>query len=284
MNQFSIYWAEFRYEIRAGLRGPLFTITAIGFTLYVLMILTNADITRGFGAIRNSAAIVYNFSTFMAMYLFFAWAWVFGQAILRDRSVHLHENVLSSPINLSALLFARYLGATVVAFLLGAVVPLSIFLMPIMSWIGLVQPADIGVAPVLPVLLSLVLFVLPTAMGIGALFISSALWTRSVAGPFALAALLMLIWMLGLIVLRNGDISDTLGSLIDPTMYNEVARQLGELTVSEKKNYLINVTSFYLLNRLVWLVLPIALLLFILKGLKREHLLLDKGKKKGSGE
>lgn len=280
MKQFSIYWAEFLHEIRAGLRGPLFTITAIGFTLYVLMVLTNADITRGFGAIRNSAAVVYRFSTFMSMYMFFVWAWVFGQSVLRDRSMHLHENVLSSPTNLPTLLFSRYLGASVVAFLLGAVVPLSIFLLPINAWFGLVPSADVGAAPILPVLLSLVLFVLPTALGIGALFISSALWMRSVAGPFALAAFLMLIWMLSLIVFRNGDISDTIGSLIDPTVYNEVARQISDLTPNEKTNYLIHITPFYLMNRLVWVLLPIALLVLVLRRLKHEHLLMDKGKGK----
>lgn len=280
MSRFAIYWAEFLYEIRAGLRGPLFTIAVIGFTLYILMMLTGGDAMRGFGAVRNASSMVYQLSTGMSMYLFFVWAWIFGQAVMRDRSVHLSENVLSSPIHLPTLLFSRYLGASVVAFLLGAVVPLSIFLMPITAWLGLVPLADIGDAPVLAVFLSLLLFVLPTALGIGALFVSITLWMRSTAGPFALAAFLMLVWMLGLIVVRNGDISDMIATLIDPTMFSEVGRQIKELTADEKINYIIDVSPLYLLNRIVWFVLPIALLLFVLKGLKREHMLLEKGKKK----
>ncbi|MCH9812656.1 MAG: hypothetical protein K0U47_01795 [Epsilonproteobacteria bacterium] len=280
MSGLSVYWAEFRHEIRAGLRGPLFIIAAIGFTLYILMMLTGGDAMRGFGVVRNSSSMVYKISTGMSIYLFFVWAWIFAQVVMRDHTVYLSENVLSSPIHLPSLLFARYLGASVVAFLLGAVIPLSVFLMPITALLGLVPPADIGVAPVSAVLLSLLLFVLPSALGIGALFVSSSLWTRSTAGSFALSAFLMLIWMLGLIVVRNGDISDTFAVLIDPTMFSEVGRQIQDLTANEKNNYFIDVTSAYLMNRLVWFVLPIGLLLMVLGRLKREHLLLEKSKKK----
>ena len=279
MNRIAIYWMEFRHEIRSGLRGPLFPIAAIGFTLYVLMALTNGNVMRGIGATRNSATMVYEFATFMSMYLFFVWAWVFGQVVVRDRNVHLNENVLSSPVHLPTLLFTRYLGATVVAFLLGAVVPLSLFLMPIPVWLGLLPQAVIGAAPVLPVLLSLLLLVLPTALGIGALLVSSALWTRSTAGPFAVAAFLILVWMLSFLIFQEGDISDTVSVLLDPTVFSEVIRQTDDLTPNEKNDFLINVTSVFLINRLLWCLLPMGLLLIVLRGLKREHLLLDNSKK-----
>jgi ABC-type transport system involved in multi-copper enzyme maturation permease subunit len=281
MNRIAVYWAEFRHEIRAGLRGPLFTITAIGLTFYMLMVLTNGNGMRGFGIMRNSATIMYQFSTGMSMFLFFAWAWVFGQVVVRDRNVHLDENVLSSPVRLPRLLFARYLGATVVAFLLGAVIPLSFFLSPVLVWLKLVPQEAVGAAPVLPVLLSLLLFVLPTALGIGALFVSSALRTRSTAGPLVVAALLMLIWMIGLIVFRDGDISDNIAAVVNPTVGSEVARQIADLAPNEKVDYLIKVTPPYLMNRLVWVLLPVGLLLILLRRLKREHLLLDNNKKTG---
>lgn len=275
----AVYWAEFRHEIRAGLRGPLLPIAAVVFTLYVLVVLTNGNVLRGFGATRNSAAIMYQFATFLSVYLFFVWAWIYVQVVVRDRNVRLDENVLSSPISLPKLLFARYLGASVVAFLLGAVVPLSFFLMPIPAWLGLFPPTAIGDAPVLPVLLILLLFLLPAVLGIGALFVSSALWTRSTAGPFVVAAFLMLIWMVGLLVFRISDISDTLASVLDPTMFNEVDRQISDLTPNEKNDFLLDVTSLYLLNRLLWFVLPVGLLLFVLRRLNRDHLLLDNSKK-----
>ena len=282
MNSFAVYWAEFRHEIRAGLRGPLFPITAIGFTLYILLLLINADTMRDMGASdipRNSAVLVYRLSTGMSMFLFFVWAWVFGQAVVRDRNVHLDENVLCSPIRLHTLLFARYLGATVVGFLLGAVVPLSLFLTPMLAWLGLVPQASVGAAPVLPVLMSLLLFVLPTTLGLGALFICSALWTRSTAGPFAVAAALMLIWMFGLVVLRGGDISDTLSVLVDPSVFVEFARQTEDWTPSEKAGRLMDVTPVFLINRLLWCLLPVGLMLVMLRRFQREHLLLDNSKK-----
>jgi len=279
MNPLSIYWAEFRHEVRAGMRGPLFPIAAIGFTLYVLIVITNGNVLRGFGAMRNSSAIIYQFATFMSIYMFFVWAWVFAQVVVRDRNVNLQENVLSSPISLDKLLFARYLGASFVAFLIGSVIPLSFLLMPIPAWLGMVPPETIGVAPVLPVLLSMFLFVLPAVLGMGALFVSSAIWTRSTVGPFVVAAFLMLIWMLGFLVFNEADINDTMAALLDPTLFTEVDQQIDVLTPDEKNDFLLAVTLPYLLNRLLWFVLPVGLLLFVLRRLKRDDLLLGNSKK-----
>lgn len=273
-----IYITEFWHEIRAGMRGPLFPITSIGLILYLLMVLANAEYMRDMGAAgipRNSAHLMYQLSSGMSVWLYFIWAWVFGQAVLRDRSVNLHENVLTAPVSLQHLLLARYLGAAVVALLLGLIMPLSLFLVPVLHWMNLIPAELVGAMPIQSALWSLVVFILPSVIGIGALLTASALWMRNIAGPFLIAALLMLVWMTSLIALRGGDINDAIATLIDPTAFGEAEQQTLSWTPAEKISRLMDLTLPLLFNRILWTVLPLWLMLWLLWRTTREHLSLE---------
>ncbi|NCD26993.1 MAG: ABC transporter permease, partial [Deltaproteobacteria bacterium] len=109
-------------EFRAGLRGGVLPLIYVVLTGYILIVMTSADNLQKMGAIdipRNAPGLVYLMTSGDAFFLFFAWAWIFAQPIVRDRNSHLDEIVLAAPLSLWRLLAARYVGALGVALVIG---------------------------------------------------------------------------------------------------------------------------------------------------------------------
>jgi len=277
MSTRALYQYEIWHECRAGLRGPMVPIIFIGLIGYLLLVLVNAEYMREMGALevpRNSAHLLFLMTAGQSVWLFFAWAWVFSQIVLRDRNANLHENVLCAPVSLTGLLLARYVGALLIAVLIGMAMPLGILLVPVLGWLGWIAPDLVGPHPWPVMGWSMVIFVIPSAIGLGALYTVTALWTRSSLGPFVVAAILMLIWMVGMVVLREGGISPFLATLFDPTAYAEAELQINQWTPSEKIDRLLALSPALITNRLVWMGLPLLALGLALRHLNREQLVI----------
>lgn len=273
----AIYQYEAWHECRAGLRGPMVPIIFIGLIGYLLLVLVNAEYMREMGALdmpRNSAHLLYLMTSGQSIWLFFAWAWVFSQIVLRDRHANLHENVLCTPVSLTGLIVARYIGALVIAMIIGIAMPLGMLLVPVLGWAGLIPAELVAPHPWAAIGWSLLIFIVPSAIGFGALFTITALWTRSSIGPFVTAALLMLVWMVGMIVLHEGGISPFLATLFDPTAYAEAELQTDHWTPNQKIHGLLALSPALILNRLIWMGLPLLGLGLTLRYLSREWLVI----------
>lgn len=270
---------EAGYESLQGFMSLITPLVFFGLTAYMLIVLLNADHMRSMGAVdiyRNSPHVIYLMVSGQCLWLFFAWAWLFAQVVVRDRSAQLHEVVLASPVSLPWLIAARFTGALAVAVFLGSSICVGLLLAPLLVTLGALPPDTVGSVPWAASAWSLVVFTIPNAFATGVLFLVAASWTRSNAGAFAVAALLSLIWMISLIVLREGDVAPLLASVIDPSGYAEVERQSLTWTPAEKKVAMIGFTDVLLLNRGLWLLLGAALGAVLLLRLRREHLALER--------
>ena len=274
----SFFFREAAYEARQGFTSLITPIVFFGLTAYMLIFLLNADYMRSMGAVdiyRNSPHVFYLMVSGQSLWLFFAWAWLFAQVVVRDRSANLHEVVLASPISLPWLIAARFTGAFVVAVLLGSSICVGLLMAPILVTFGALPPDAIGPVPWAAAGLSLVVFTIPAAFATGVLFVIGASMTRSNAGAFAVAALLSLVWMISLIVLHEGGVNPQLASIIDPSGYVEAERQSLLWTPAEKKVAMIGFTDKLLLNRGLWLLIGVALGSMLLLRLRREHLTME---------
>ena len=271
--------AEAWYELRAGCRGPLIPIVFVGLIGYVILILLNADYLRDLGATdvpRNSPHLIYLMVSGQAVWILFVWAWVFGQVIVRDQTAGLHEVVLSAPVSLAALLTGRYLGALVLASLLPLATAMGFLLVPLLGAVGLIPADTVGPPPYFAIGHSLLIFTVPSAIGLGALFLCAAIWARGVAGPFALAAVLMLIWMVAMVAVRGGDGSPVVATLLDPSAYAEAEEQTNLWTPREKAVGVMQMTTPLLANRLIWTLPPLLVLGLVLRRVDRERLALER--------
>ncbi|NCC94215.1 MAG: ABC transporter permease, partial [Opitutae bacterium] len=270
-------------EFRAGLRGGVLPLIYVVLTGYILIVMTSAENLQKMGAIdipRNAPAMVYLMTSGDAFFLFFAWAWIFAQPIVRDRKFQLQEIVLSSPISLNRLLFARYTGALGIALLLGTSQILGFLLAPVLEFMGAVPAGSVAPAPWSAFGWASLVFTLPLAAGSGALYFVAALRTRSVGGPFAVAALLMAFWMVAMIVFKEGHADPFLVTLLDPSGFAEAEHQVvDQWTPHEKSTALLALTPALLWNRLIWGLFPLALLAFSIVRATRESLTLERGER-----
>ena len=104
-----------------------------------------------------------------------------------------------------------------------------------------------------------------------AMFLSSFLFT-----VFALAAVLMLIWMVAMVVVRGADGSPVLATLLDPSAYAEVEEQANLWTPREKAAGVLQMTTPLVVNRLLWTFPPLLLLGIVLRRVQRERLALER--------
>ncbi|MEM9693808.1 MAG: ABC transporter permease, partial [Myxococcota bacterium] len=279
----SLIFEEAKREFAASVRTPLFRFATVGLIGYLALILMSAQYMREMGATnipRNSAHVVYLMTAGQAFWLIFAWAWMFARAVTRDRDALLHEIVLSAPIDLRALFVGRYLGVLGAACLLGAASPLGFLVVHPLAASGALPPDAVGPIPWTAMGWGWLLLVIPSAAGLGAMYLTSALRTKSVGGPFAVAGVLIAAWMAAMVILRGGDIDPTLATLIDPSAYGEVEAQAFDWTPAEKSNRLLDLTVPLLVNRLLWGLLPFVPLAWALRRLRREHLIIDRPRKK----
>ena len=271
----TVAWQEFK----TSLGGPLVPIIFGGLTLYMWLILLNADYMREMGTIgipRNSANISYLMASGQSMWLYFAWAWLFAQAINRDQQSQLHEVVLAAPVSLTRLLISRYLGILGAALILGSAVFLGLVTSPVLVWTGLLPADAIGPLPWASMFWGWLLFIVVNAAGSGALFVSASIWTRSPAGAFTVAAIIAVIWMIAMVVLRGGNVDLFVASVIDPSGFAEVERQSDLWTPTEKQFAIMELTPGLLLNRFIWLVPPLMIFAFIISRVSREILVLER--------
>ena len=270
--------AEAWYEFRAGCRGPLIPIVFLGIIAYIMLVLTNAEYLREYGSIdvqRNSPQLVYLMIAGQAMWVLFVWAWLFGQIVVRDRNARLHEVVLSAPVSLPALLAGRYLGAVATGCVLALSMVLAFLLVPLLGALGVVPPDAVGPQPYFAMGHALLVFVVPSTFGLGALLLCAAIRARGMAGPFAVAAALMLVWMVAIVILRGGDANPAVATLLDASGFSEVEEQTDLWTPQEKRTGVIEMTTPLVVNRVIWTVPPLLLLAFVLQRLGRERLALE---------
>lgn len=267
------------HEFRAGLRGGVLPLIFLVLTGYILVVMTSADNLRELGAVdvpRNAPGLVYLMTSGDSFFLFFAWAWVFAQPVVRDRAVQLHEVVLAVPCSLRRLLVARYLGALGVALVLGSSQVLGFLAAPLLEALGAVPVGSVAAAPWFAFGWAALVFTLPLAAGAGALYFVAALKARSVSGAFAVAAALMACWMVAMIVFKEGHANPLLATLLDPSGFGEAERQVvHHWTPQQKSSALLELTPPLLWNRLLWGGLPLAVLAWAIARSRRESLVLE---------
>lgn len=279
-----IFIAELQHEFWAGLRSPLVPLIGIGVIGYLVVVLLNAEYAQQMGATdipRNSPHIVYLMTAGQGFWMFFSWAWMYSRIIARDGEVNLHELSLACPVSLRGLLLARFAGVFLLACILGLSSPIGFFLVHPLEWMGLLQPADVGAVPIAAMTESWLLYAVPSALGMGSLFLAAAIRTRNATGPFAVAATIMLIWMMAMVIVKGAEMDPLISNLIDPLGYSEVEYQADDWTPADKMRGVLELSPSLILNRILWCVLPVGALIWSLWKVDRESLVLGRGAPRG---
>ncbi|MEN0067045.1 MAG: hypothetical protein AAGA48_33250 [Myxococcota bacterium] len=279
MSRLRTLLAEAYHEARSGLTSPFTWVMFALLAGYMVLVLSHAGYLRELGAVdvaRNSPFVLYLMVAGNTFWLFIAWAWVYAQPVVRDRTAQMHEMVLATPVPVSSLLGARFLGASVTALVIAASSPLAAFVIEPMAAVGLYDAGTVMPTPWGTLGWAWLCLAVPSAFGYGALFLVAAIRTRSTAGPFAVATAMVLLWMAAMVIVKGGDIDPLTAGIIDPSAYAEVEYQVLAWTPAERMTAWLEWTPALVVNRLVWGLLPLGLLPFVLVTTRREHLVLER--------
>ncbi len=263
------------HEFRAGVTSGIVSFTFAGLTLYLALSLTSAEYMQTLGATdvpRNAAAVIYLMVTGFMFFLFFAWAWIFSQPILRDRSVSLHEIVLTAPVNLRLLMCGRYFGACLLGIVLSCSVLCGFFIAPLLELAGWLPPGSFSATPWSQFGFSLLWLIIPPTMGVGALYMVAAILSRSIAGPLAASVCLILVWMFCAVTLTEGDVNVVLAGVLDPSLFSFTLAETDLWAPEQKASALLPLRWDFLANRLIWGGLPLLVFASVLWRLDRERL------------
>lgn len=263
-------------ELRSGLSNGIILFTFIALFAYLIVSLTNAEYLQQLGVTgvsKNGATVIYLMVTGFMFFLFFTWAWIFAQPVLRDRNALLHEVVLAAPINLELLLWGRFLGAVLLGTLLASSILAGFIFSPVLQAFGMLPKGSFGPTPWLQLGYSLCFILLPTTAGIGALYLAVALFTRSLAGPMTTAVLVVLFWMFCVVVLGGGDINTNLAKVLDPSLFTLSKVETDMWTPDQKEIGLLAISNSLIVNRIIWVLFPIVGLFFAIRRVGREDLI-----------
>ena len=282
MNTLKFLLRESWLEFRSGVSSGIVTFTFVGLSLYLALSLLNAEYLQQLGATnvtRNAATVIYLMVTGFMFFLFFAYAWIFAQPVLRDRNVNLHEIMLTMPVNMKTLLWARFIGACLTGTVLASSILFGFSIASLLELAGLFPAGSFSATPWDLYAFSLLWLIIPTCVGIGAIYMMMTMLTRSLAGPMGAAVVLILLWMFSAAILVEGDINSTLGSILDPSMFSFALVETQSWTPAQKQSEFLPLSDIFLLNRAIWGLLPLGLLTFAIVRVSREHLISNNEKK-----
>lgn len=276
MNTVILLMREAWVEAHAGMRRGIPLQVLLGLASYLLMALTSVDYVHQMGAsdiIRNAPGPIFLMSCGCMFFLFFAWAWVFSQPALRDRKVQLEEVVLTLPVSLPTLLWGRFIGAALVGGALASLMIVGFVASPVLGWLGWGPTVSICVTAWSALGFAWVAFLLPVSAGIGALYYLLALRSGSLAAPFGLAAVLMLLWVFTVVVFKGREINQLLAVSLDPFLLTFTQVQMDTMTPVQKSHSLLALTSGFWFSRGLWCVLPLLILAVVLARTSRQGLM-----------
>lgn len=265
-------WTEFR----AGVSSGIVSFTFIGLSLYLALTLLNAEYMQQLGATdvtRNAATVIYLMVTGFMFFLFFAYAWIFAQPVLRDRHADLHEIMLTMPISLTTLMWARFIGASLTGTVLACSVLFGFSIAPLLELGGWMPAGSFSPTPWALYAFALCWLIIPTCVGIGAIYMMMTMLTRNLAGPMGAAVVLILFWMFSATILVEGDINTTLANILDPSMFSFALAETQSWTPVQKQSGFLPLSDSFLFNRALWGLLPVLVLAIALHFVTREHLI-----------
>jgi ABC-2 type transport system permease protein len=256
-----MFWRIFAFEIRYQLRQPLFWIAAILFFLMTFGAVTTDVISIG-GAIgsvnRNAPFVLMQILLVMTVIGTFLTTAFAAGSVYRDFETQADAIFFSLPLRKADYLFGRLAGAMVVSWLVYVAVLLGVAIGGLMPWL---EPERIGPFHLAPYFFSMLAFVLPNVIITGAIFFALATLTRNLLYTYAGVVVFFVGYAIAGIFL--GDLENrNLAALVDPYGFGAFELVTRYWTVIEKNTGSMPLRGILLENRLLWLAVAAAFLVF----------------------
>jgi ABC-2 type transport system permease protein len=246
------------FEVRFQLKSPVFWVSCALFFLLAFGATTMEEIqigSRGNVNVNAPAAIIETLGVMCVFGIFVATAFVAG-AVLRDDETGFAPILRATRVGKPAYVFGRFIGATLVAFLVLSSVALGILVGSFMPW---VDAAKVGPLVLTHYLWALLVFVLPTLLVISAAFFALAIATRSMMWTYIGAVAALVMFVVSRVLLRD-PAYDQASALLDPFGLSPLRLATKYWTATERNTQLPGLEGLLLANRALWLTVAAVLL------------------------
>ncbi|TCN90334.1 M1 family aminopeptidase [Shewanella fodinae] len=268
--------ALLRFEWRYYLRQPSFYVVALllFFVSFFAVVSENIRIGGGGEVLKNSPFAISQTLLIMGIIGMFAVVNFVGSTAVRNQQYQMEEILYSKPLRPLAYHLGRFIGSYLVVLAVFAFVPLAMWLGSYMPW---VDASRFGPNHLQYYLVPFLTLSMPTLLLLSALFYAMASRFRSLMGLYLTAVILFVLYNL------SGEMASqpqyrNIAAILDPfglRAFSDVARYW---TMSEKNTLVAGLHGVLLLNRVLWLVVALALLL--LSGIWRYPQLAQKKERK----
>jgi ABC-2 type transport system permease protein len=246
------------FEARFQLRSPLFLVS---FALFFLLTFAAATIDQiqigSAGQVFKNApfALLQTVGIMNLFGIFVVTAFV-ANAVIRDDETGFAPILRATRITKPAYVLGRFSGATLMAFLVMASVPLGVLVGSAMPW----QDAEkIGPFVLSHYLYALFVVGLPTVMLMAGAFFALATATRSMMWSYVGVIAFLVLYTVSRVVLRDPS-QEQIASLLDPFGLGPLFQVTKYWTVADRNQLLPPLEGVWLYNRLLWLGVSLALL------------------------
>ncbi|MEN9626929.1 MAG: hypothetical protein RJA10_155, partial [Pseudomonadota bacterium] len=239
------------FELRFQLRSPVFWVGAMLFFLLAFGATTSENIqigARGNVLVNAPFILLQTLGIFGVFGIFVSTAFVAG-AVIRDDETGFAPILRTTRVGKADYVFGRFVGATIVAFLVMVAAAAGIFVGSFMPWL---DPSRVGPVRLFDYAWALFVFVLPTLLVVSAGFFALATATRSLMWTYIGAVAALVLFVVTRALLRDPAF-DVPGALADPFGVVALTVVTKYWTAAERNTLLPPMTGLLLANRLLWL-------------------------------
>ena len=253
-------WEIFRFELKYRLKRPA---THIYFAILFLMafcaITTDViQVGGGAGQVKENAPTTIAFFQIILSVIpgLILASSIMGQPIIRDFKNNTASMIFSSPITKIQYLGGRFLGSFVMLLFIFTGIILGMALGYMMPWIDQEKLLPYNFWHMLQPFL---LFVLPNAFIMGAIFFASGTISKKIMVVYVQGILLFIIYAVTTELMEGWE-NQALGALLDPFGINTNSHITRYWTVAEQNSQTVSLSGILLWNRLLWMGISILAL------------------------
>jgi len=256
-----IFFFELKYRLG---RLPTY-LYFLPFFILIIILMVNGFISFGSEkAYLNSSRAIHNLvATFSIFCTMIASAFM-GVPVYRDLEHNTKGYFMSYPIGEKGYLLGRYLGSFVVLFLVCLSIPLGQMVGAALGPVlGLEEADRFGPLNFSAYLNAVVIILLPNLFFVGTLFFSLVALTRKIFAAYTGSVLFFIAYLLANALTQDIEQRD-LAAILDPFGLNALGNATRYWTPVEQNTSLPPLEGALLWNRLLWIGLGLAMLLFTL--------------------
>ena len=224
----------------------------------------------------NAPAIIYQCLAPGGMLLIIVVAIITGAAIYKDIEHQTAETIYTLPMNEKKYFLGKFLAAYLINVSICLAYPLGL---AIMQYTGIAPPEKFGPTPWGQLLHGFIIFTLPNLLFLTSVVIAGVVFFRNMVAGYMGVFLVVLFFLVAETTRENTQYINII-YLLDPFAYTLTVDTVEALSVVEKNTGYFPISSFFVINRILWLSLTILFTFFSYKRFGFKYFIATPTKKR----